>query len=151
LIVGNKSIVISSIKTPPHFSFQKESRNLEPLSDVITSSFDANLYSSNTTRNINNFNSLSKKYKSFVSPGVGDYQIEKVDTKNKSPVCTIGQSRRFDKVSSMQRYKMSLPIGYQSNMVKDPQAPKKKYGVIGSEKRFGDRGRNMPGPGEYNT
>ncbi len=86
-----------------------------------------------------------------MSPGVGDYQIEKVDTKNKSPVCTIGLSRRFDKVSSMQRYKMSLPTGYQSNMGKDPQAPKRKYGVIGSEKRFGDGGRNMPGPGEYNT
>lgn len=121
LIVGNKSIVISSIKTPPHFSFQKESRNLEPLSDAVISSFDVNnQYSCKTTRNLNNFNSLSKKYKTFVSPGVGDYQIEKVDIKNKSPVCTIGQSRRFEKVSSMQRYKLSLPIGYQSNMVKDP-------------------------------
>jgi hypothetical protein len=110
LIVGNKSIVISSIKTPPHFSFQKESRNLDPLTDAIISSFDTN--HCNTTRNINNFNSLSKKYKTFVSPGVGDYQIEKVDTKNKSPICTIGHGRRFEKVSSMQRYKMSLPIGY---------------------------------------
>ena len=76
-----------------------------------------------------------------MSPGVGDYQIEKVDTKIKSPVCTIGQSRRFDKVSSMQRYKMSLPIGYQSNMAKDPLAPKRKYGTIGSEKRFADGGK----------
>jgi hypothetical protein len=143
--------VISSIKTPPHFSFQKESRNLDPLTDaIIISSFDTNQHC-NTTRNINNFNSLSKKYKTFVSPGVGDYQIEKVDTKNKSPICTIGHGRRFEKVSSMQRYKMSLPIGYQSNIREDPQAPKRKYGVIGSEKRFGDGGRNMPGPGEYNT
>ena len=118
----------------------------------MTSSFDVhNQYSCKTTRNINNFNSLSKKYKTFVSPGVGDYQIDKVDTKNKSPICTIGHGRRFDKVSSMQRYKLSLPIGYQSNMGQDPSAPKKKYGVIGSEKRFGDGGRHQPGPGEYNT
>jgi hypothetical protein len=75
LIVGNKSIVISSIKTPPQYSFQKESRNLEPLSDaLITSSLDANnQYNCKTSRNLNNFNSLSKKYKTFVSPGVGDY------------------------------------------------------------------------------
>ncbi len=100
---------------------------------------------------MNNFNSLSKKYKTFLSPGVGDYQIEKVDVKNKSPVCSIGLSSRFDKVSSMQRYKLSLPTGYQSNMGRDASEPKKKLGVIGSEKRFGDGGRPMPGPGEYNT
>ncbi len=46
---------------------------------------------------------------------------------------------------------MSLPIGYQSNTVKDPVAPKSKYGVFGNEKRFGDGGRPLPGPGDYNT
>ena len=54
-------------------------------------------------------------------------------------------------MSSMQRYKLSLPTGYQSNMGRDASAPKKKLGVIGSEKRFGDGGRPQPGPGEYNT
>jgi len=29
-IVGNKQIVISSIKTPPHYTFQRQSRNLDP-------------------------------------------------------------------------------------------------------------------------
>jgi hypothetical protein len=29
-LIGNKSIVISSIKTPPQFTFTKQGRNLEP-------------------------------------------------------------------------------------------------------------------------
>ena len=46
-----------------------------------------------SSRNQNNFNSLSRKYKTFVTPGVGDYQLDQADkTLHKSPVCKIGNS-----------------------------------------------------------
>jgi hypothetical protein len=88
-IVGNKQIALSNIKTPPHFSFQKESRNLEPVSQSLV------IAESSERRSINNFNSLSTKFKTFVSPGVGDYQVEKIDLRKRSPVVKIGNSPRF--------------------------------------------------------
>lgn len=36
-------------------------------------------------------------------------------------------------------------------MSKDTTEPKKKLGVIGSEKRFADCNKPLPGPGDYNT
>jgi hypothetical protein len=36
----------------------------------------------------------------------------------------------------MQTYKVNLPISYQSNLGRDRSAPKKKLGVIGTERRF---------------
>jgi len=113
---------------------------------------------SNTTRgakdkSLHLFNSLSRKYKTFLSPGVGEYQVEKADVLKKSPVCKIGNSRRFEKISSMQTYKVNLPISYQSNLDRDRSAPKKKLGVIGSERRFNFElpEAPFPGPGDYNT
>ena len=55
-IVGNSQIALSYIKTPPHFSFQRESRNLEPLSK-------SHVFSE----------AGGQKSKTFISPGVGDY------------------------------------------------------------------------------
>lgn len=31
----------------------------------------------------------------MVSPGVGDYETERVDIKKKAPICTIGNGIRF--------------------------------------------------------
>lgn len=114
---------------------------------------DGSASSRTKDRNLNLFHSLSRKYKTFLSPGVGDYQVEKLDVLKKSPVCRIGCSQRFDKGSSMQKYKVNLPISYQSNLGRDGSAPKKKLGVIGTERRFNFEVPEapLPGPGEYNT
>ena len=37
-LMGNKSIVISSIKTPPQFTFMKQSRNLEAPNNQLDGS-----------------------------------------------------------------------------------------------------------------
>jgi hypothetical protein len=102
---------------------------------------------------MNLFHSLSRKYKTYLSPGVGEYQVDKADVLTRSPVCKIGNSKRFEALSSMQLYKPNLPIAYQSNLTRDRSAPKKKLGVIGTEKRFNFElpDNPQPGPGEYNT
>ena len=82
--MGNSQIALSYIKTPPHFSFQRESRNLEPLSK-------SHVFSE----------AGGQKSKTFISPGVGDYYIEKVDVRKRSPVVKIGNSPRFQKMSAI--------------------------------------------------
>ena len=73
---------------------------------------DGSISSRAKDRSLNLFHTLSRKYKTFLSPGVGEYQVERADVLKKSPVCKIGNSRRFEKVSSMQKYKVNLPISY---------------------------------------
>lgn len=67
----------------------------------------------------------------YITPGVGDYDTEKANIKKKSPICTISNSVRFQRLSSAQRYKVNMPVSYVSNM-HEPQKPKMKMGVIGS-------------------
>jgi hypothetical protein len=50
-----------------------------------------------------------------ITPGVGDYNIEQAEIKDKSPICTIGNGRRFEDVSSIQRYKLNMPVSYVRN------------------------------------
>lgn len=82
---------------------------------------------------------------------MGDYVIDKVDLHRKMPRCTIGSSKRFEQLSSIQRYKLVVPVAYRSNVGRDSSAPRKKLGVFGSEPRFGEGDRTLPGPGQYNT
>jgi len=75
------------------------------------------------------------KFQTFTSPGVGDYNYVETDKVwKKSPVCKIGNGRRFDKISSICNYKLTVPSAYQSE--RDNSAPKKKLGVIGNSRRW---------------
>lgn len=64
-------------------------------------------------------------------------------------MCTIGNGARFDSVPRQQRYKLSVPASYVSNM-EETLKPKMKMGVIGTTMRFKTINRPSPGPGEYN-
>jgi hypothetical protein len=84
----------------------------------------------------------------MISPGVGDYKIENIDLKNKSPNCTIGNFKRFVEIPKGQKYIHNLPVSYQSIKLKN----KSKMGVIGKEKRFDmSLSKVSPGPGAYQT
>lgn len=82
-LMGNKSILLSSIKTPPQFSFQKQSRNLEAppnlalleanMTQILNKDGKLSSRGNNENQTLNLFHSLSRKYKTFLSPGVGEY------------------------------------------------------------------------------
>ena len=54
-----------------------------------------------TSKSFNMFSSISKKMMTFATPGVGEYQPEKVDVRKRSPVCAIGNSMRFNRTSTL--------------------------------------------------
>ena len=72
---------------------------------------------------------------SFITPGVGDYDIDKDLVREKSPVCTIGNQERFKKVPSQQKYLTNLPVYYQSNL-EEKMKPKIPMGAINKTLRF---------------
>jgi hypothetical protein len=84
------------------------------------------------------------------SPGVGDYDIDKVEFRDKSPICTIGNGRRFEDIASIQRYKLNMPASY-VNGFDDHTAPKPKLGIFGKTSRFRKFDESRPGPGFYET
>lgn len=106
-LVGNKGIVYSHIKTPPHYTFSKTISNgrLHNPCNKSSNHFDregrskspisqANTNFKNSTRQMLTINQ-SFIGEEIVTPGVGDYEIEKVNLKKTAPKCTIGNYRRF--------------------------------------------------------
>ena len=49
-----------------------------------------------------------------LNPGVGDYSVAKagLEMRNKSPVATIGNQQRFQRMSAISRFKLGIPHTY---------------------------------------
>eukprot|EP00347_Sterkiella_histriomuscorum_P010143 403377436 len=150
-ITGNRQIVQSNIKSQPKYSFSKSIRTDLDLnrSQIISNLKKLNILAAQT----NSQAQLSKNIQSqsFISPGVGDYEVDKELMRQKSPICTIGNGSRFEKASSQQFYKNNLPVGYLSNL-DDRQKQKVPMGLMNRTDRFKRlQDQTSPGPGEYNT
>lgn len=53
------------------------------------------------SKSFNMLSPASKKFMTFATPGVGEYQPERVDMRKRSPVCAIGNSMRFNRTSTI--------------------------------------------------
>ena len=89
------------------------------------------------------------KSKTFSTPGVGEYESEKIDLKKREPVCVFGNFPRFNNIPSLQRYTLNLPASYQTNL--NDSMSITSLGKIGREERFKDEKQKSPGPGSYDT
>lgn len=90
-IVGNKDVVYSHIKTPPHYTMPKTI-----YADRVSSNHTVSLSRVNLNLNMTSTSSLNMStLQQHVSPGVGDYNITNVDLKQKAPTATIGNKIRF--------------------------------------------------------
>ena len=81
-LVGTRKAIPSNIKTPPGFSFNKQTRlDNSALSDNLNRS---QVIVPNSLKSGNQLSSkLLLNNSSHISPGVGDYHIERVDLKDK--------------------------------------------------------------------
>lgn len=85
-----------------------------------------------------------------LSPGVGDYEIEKSKSKQmtKSPQATIGKTVRFARQQSIVSYKSQLPVCYGQNTTPSTS----QMGTMGNASRFQNNKYEVqtPGVGHYN-
>ncbi|CDW82492.1 UNKNOWN [Stylonychia lemnae] len=146
-ITGNNQIITSTIQSQPKYSFSK---SIRPEFDLNKSQIIQNIKRINSFSNKNSTASYLNKSVNctIVTPGVGDYEIEKEVARQRSPVCTIGKQDRFKRLSSQQRYKPNLPASYVSNL-DERQKPKISLGIIDKQHRFKNHGSVSPGPGDY--
>lgn len=83
------------IKSPPGYSFSKQPRislQSDRKSLIKDSNDKLNLELTQTARNSLFAHQSIRK----ISPGVGDYNLDSFDEKQKQPRCTIGKSIRFE-------------------------------------------------------
>jgi hypothetical protein len=102
-LIGNIGVIQSHIKTPPSFSFSKTGLHNNSTDNMTVFNLNNGNYST--------LKSLNKS--AYIAPGVGDYIIDTIDVKNRSPVATIGRSIRFTKVPVLQSYKSNITASYQ--------------------------------------
>lgn len=78
-------------------------------------------------------------------PGVGHYSVSEIALriKTKSPNATIGRHKRFHEVETRE-YVQTVPTSYLSN-----SQPASKLGKIGTEKRWVEHNKALPGVGDY--
>ena len=88
-IVGNRKIPDSLISSAPGFTFGGERRLVSGKRPFI--GLDT-------------------------SPGVGDYKTEIRNDIEKTPRATIGNAKRFEGLSGLSKYRLTVPSAYQSNM-----------------------------------
>ncbi|CDW88050.1 UNKNOWN [Stylonychia lemnae] len=144
-VIGSDQICISHIKTPPGYSFSKQPRiSLQTeknptilLNKQLSDQMPVQMMMNQSFTNAN----LRK-----LSPGVGDYYIEKFDEKSKQPRCVIGKAHRFEYDTQRFQEEQRIPGAYQSNL---ENILSNKGGVIGNQQRFRQNKKIIPGPGDY--
>eukprot|EP00347_Sterkiella_histriomuscorum_P000638 403375076 len=129
-LIGNDQISLSTLKTPPGFSFPKQQRI-----KIDTNKSMLGRRQSKDFKRFNNESILTTISITHQSPCAGDYNFDSLEFKQKQPRCAIGKSDRFE---------VDLLIT-NSSLIDS------RGGVIGSQTRFKNEYKPFPGPGEYET